>query len=100
MLSAQDNDGNLLPLSAEIIEVAFQWLLDALKLPDGLFEAPSFVIRVFHSINAKGPPEVDLLNSFSSPTLHGPRCSRRVARRKRLWHAISVLRESNTAKIS
>jgi hypothetical protein len=63
-LTTRDQDGKLQPLNAETIRSAFQWLLDALMLPGGLFETPSFAIRVFHHVKAKGPPEVDLLNSF------------------------------------
>jgi hypothetical protein len=64
VLTTRDQDGKLQPLTDATIHSAFQWLLDALALPDDLFEAPSFAIRVFHSIKAKNPPEVDLLNSF------------------------------------
>jgi hypothetical protein len=63
-LSPKDRDGNSLPIDADAVNGAFQWLIETLRLADGLFEPPSFALRVFHHFKAKGPPEVDLLNSF------------------------------------
>lgn len=63
-LSRRDQDGNLLPVDAGAVNAAFVWLIETLGVPDGLFEAPSFALRVYHHIKAKGFPEVTLLNSF------------------------------------
>jgi len=59
-----DKEGNRLPLNAAVLQKAFRWLVAALKLPTGLYEEPSFVLRVFHYFKSKNPPEVALLNSF------------------------------------
>lgn len=63
-LAVKDQDGNSLPIDVNAVNAAFQWLIETLRLPEGLFEPPSFALRVFHHFKAKGPPEVDLLNSF------------------------------------
>ena len=63
-ISRRDQDGNLLPVDAGAVNAAFVWVIETLGLPDGLFEAPSFALRVYHHIKAKGFPEVTLLNSF------------------------------------
>lgn len=63
-LDTTDAHGNKSPLDAATIRRAFQWLVEALKLPAGLREEPSFALRVFHYYKAKNPPEVALLNSF------------------------------------
>lgn len=63
-LSCRDQEGNLLPIDADTVKATFEWLIAALGLPNGLFEAPSFALRVYHHIKAKGTPEVALLNSF------------------------------------
>jgi hypothetical protein len=59
-----DREGNPLPLDASTLQRTFQWLVAALKLPAGLYEEPSFALRVFHHFKSKSPPEVALLNSF------------------------------------
>lgn len=63
-LARADREGNALPLDASTLRKAFAWLVGALKLPVGLYEEPSFVLRVFHYFKSKNPPEVALLNSF------------------------------------
>lgn len=63
-LIRQDREGNALPLNADTLRKAFQWLVAALQLPAGLYEEPSFVLRVFHYVKSKTPPEAALLNSF------------------------------------
>lgn len=63
-LRYQNDDGAPLPLDRKTIDSAFKWLVATLKLPEDLFEAPSFAIRVFHYFKSKNPPEVALLNSF------------------------------------
>jgi hypothetical protein len=63
-LDLKDREGNRLPLEAATIRRAFRWLVAALKLPAGLYEDPSHVLRVFHPVRSKTPPEVALLNSF------------------------------------
>lgn len=63
-LSRQDRDGNAMPLDATVLNKAFQWLVASLRLPTGLYEEPSFVLRIFHYFKSKTPPEVTLLNSF------------------------------------
>lgn len=63
-LSRTDREGSALPLDAPTLNKAFKWLVTALKLPTGLYEEPSFVLRVFHYFKSKNPPEVALLNSF------------------------------------
>jgi len=63
-LSRTDRNGNPLPLDGITLRKAFQWLVDTLRVPDGLYEEPSFVLRVFHYFKSKNPPEVALLNSF------------------------------------
>jgi hypothetical protein len=63
-LIRKDEGGNLLPLDGSTIGAAFQWLVETLELPSGLYEEPSFVLRVFHYFKSKNPPEVALLNSF------------------------------------
>lgn len=54
-------DGKPLPLDGPTLRRAFRWLVSTLKLPEGLYEEPSFALRVYTS---KGPPETSLLNSF------------------------------------
>lgn len=63
-LARTDNEGNPMPLDGVTLRKAFQWLVTSLKLPTGLYEEPSFVLRVFHYFKSKNPPEVALLNSF------------------------------------
>lgn len=63
-LRCTDEDGKLLPLDSPTIDTAFQWLVDTLRLPPDLYEAPSFVLRVFHYYKSRNPPEAALLNSF------------------------------------
>ncbi|WP_439672916.1 DNA2/NAM7 helicase-like C-terminal domain-containing protein (plasmid) [Cupriavidus necator] len=63
-LRRRDRDGELLPLDGAAILAAFQWLVDTLRLPAEMVEAPSFALRVFHYFKSKNPPEVALLNSF------------------------------------
>lgn len=63
-LVSTDKKGNRLPLNAAVIRSAFRWLVAALNLPAGLYEEPSFVLRVFHYFKSKNPPDVALLNSF------------------------------------
>jgi hypothetical protein len=63
-LAHRDQDGNPLPIDGGTVDAAFRWLVETLGLPDGLHEAPSFALRVFHHFKAKGPPEAALLNSF------------------------------------
>lgn len=63
-LVRMDRDGNQLPLDAEILQKAFRWLVAALGLPPGLYEEPSFVLRIFHFYKSQSRPEPTLLNSF------------------------------------
>lgn len=63
-LARTDREGKPLPLDAATLQQSFQWLVDALKIPTGLCEAPNFVLRVYHYFKSKNPPEVTLLNSF------------------------------------
>ncbi|MGX5858280.1 AAA domain-containing protein [Dyadobacter jiangsuensis] len=59
-----DEDDNLLPLTASVINKAHTWLVDKFGLSEDFVEAPSFAFRVYHYYAARYPPEVSLLNSF------------------------------------
>lgn len=59
-----DADGEPLPVTRQVMDEAFKWLVEALKLPREFVEAPSFAMRVYHHFKARSSPEVDLLNSF------------------------------------
>jgi len=63
-LTRKDSNGDPMPLDMATLQKAFLWLIETLKLPSGLYEEPSFVLRVFHYFKSKNPPEVALLNSF------------------------------------
>lgn len=54
-------NGQPLPLDGPTLRRAFSWLVSTLKLPEGMYEEPSFALRVFTS---KSQPETLLLNSF------------------------------------
>ncbi|WP_246793475.1 DEAD/DEAH box helicase [Burkholderia perseverans] len=59
-----DAEGRPMPLTWQMMNEAYQWLVDGLKLPQDLIEPPSFALRVYHHFKARSSPEVDLLNSF------------------------------------
>ena len=63
-LQRYDADGELLPLTRQVIGEAHQWLVEKLGLPSDMIEAPSFAIRVYHYYKSRSTPEVELLNSF------------------------------------
>lgn len=63
-LARTNREGKPMPLDAATLRTAFQWLVAFLKLPPGLYEEPSFVLRVYHYFRSKNPPETTLLNSF------------------------------------
>jgi hypothetical protein len=63
-LSNVDDEGNALPLDGATLQKSFRWLVTTLKLPEGLYESPSFVLRIYHYFKSKNPPETTLLNSF------------------------------------
>ncbi len=51
-----NRDGNSLPLDETCLQRGFRWLVTNLGLPTGLYEEPSFVLRVFHYFKSKTPP--------------------------------------------
>ncbi|MFT4503198.1 DEAD/DEAH box helicase [Caballeronia sp. 15711] len=63
-LQRHDRDGKPLPVTREVAAEACQWLVQTLKLPADLVEAPTFAIRVYHYYKSRSAPEVELLNSF------------------------------------
>lgn len=63
-LVRRDRNGDPMPLDMATLQKAFLWLIETLKLPAGMYEEPSFVLRVYHYFKSKNPPEVALLNSF------------------------------------
>lgn len=68
-LTRNDEEGKPLPLDRDTIYRAFRWLVEALNLPDHLYEEPTFVVRVYQHEKSKGHPEPTLLNSFFLPDL-------------------------------
>lgn len=64
ILRRTDAKGKPLPLNLEIIDKAYQWLVEKFGLPGHLAEPPSFALRVYHYYKARNPPEASLLNSF------------------------------------
>jgi len=59
-----DNNERPIPLDAETIDAAHQWLVQSFGLNPEHVEKPSFAIRIFHHFKAQGDPEPQLLNSF------------------------------------
>ncbi|EEU9536113.1 TPA: DNA helicase [Escherichia coli] len=59
-----NNNGNPIPLDLDVILNAHTWLVSQFGIPGHLVEPPTFVLKVFHHIKAKVPPEPSLLNSF------------------------------------
>lgn len=64
MLNKVDEEGNSIPLNYESLECAWQWLVSSFGLSCAFVEKPKYVIRVYHHLKSKKPPEVSLLNSF------------------------------------
>lgn len=63
-LARTDEHGNPVPLTQDLIERAFIWLVRKYDLPRNLIEAPSFAIRIHHPARSRTPPDPPLLNSF------------------------------------
>ncbi|WP_019644164.1 DEAD/DEAH box helicase [Novispirillum itersonii] len=59
-----DQDGNVLPLTRQMITELHEWLTGTLGLPADLIEPPSFAIRTFQHFKQPDSPEPLLLNSF------------------------------------
>lgn len=59
-----DDEGELLPLTREVIQEAFDWLVSTLGITREWVEAPSFAIRSYQYFLNQDPPEPLLLNSF------------------------------------
>ncbi|HYW08461.1 MAG TPA: hypothetical protein VE913_15990, partial [Longimicrobium sp.] len=59
-----DEEGEPLPLTREVIQEAFDWLVSTLGIAREWVEAPSFVIRAYQYFLNQDPPDPLLLNSF------------------------------------
>lgn len=59
-----DHDGNLVPVTSEMIASAWEWIKKKLHLSTDMIENPCFAIRVYQHKKIKTHPEVSLLNSF------------------------------------
>lgn len=63
-LTVQDEDGNLLPLTAHNIAEAFTWLTGTLSLPPELVNKPYFALCSYQWSPLPDAPDPVLLNSF------------------------------------
>lgn len=63
-LTVQDEDGNLLPLTAHHIAEAFTWLTGTLSLPPDIVNKPYFALCSFQWNPLPDAPDPVLLNSF------------------------------------
>jgi AAA domain len=59
-----DKNGDLVPLDAETLQNAFDWLVGLLGLTSDLVEPPTFAVRSYEYYKNPEPPEPLLLNSF------------------------------------
>lgn len=59
----KDSDGNPIPFTFALAELAHQWLIKNCGIPENDVVAPSFAVRLFQPFS-KGEPETPLLNSF------------------------------------
>lgn len=57
-------DGEIQPLTRDMISGAFTWLADGFGIPNAQRVEPYFAIRVYHFFLNRKPPEPLLLNSF------------------------------------
>ncbi|MBO1013773.1 helicase [Achromobacter sp. SD115] len=63
-LVERDENGESVPVNRRLIDEAFKWLIEKLRIPAGFYQAPKFSVRVHRYYKAKNPPDVSLLNSF------------------------------------
>ncbi|MBL8546466.1 MAG: ATP-binding protein [Hyphomonadaceae bacterium] len=59
-----EEEGDVLPLTRQIVANAFQKLIAELRLPSELVVEPHFAIRVYHWFRAEEPPEPPPMGSF------------------------------------
>ncbi|OVZ66340.1 hypothetical protein CDO46_01160 [Pigmentiphaga sp. NML030171] len=63
-ITAEDKDGNPLPLDQRRIQLAYEWLLQKLDIPAEFAKPPAFAVRSYQYFKLQDPPEAILLNSF------------------------------------
>jgi len=86
-LYRRDEDNRPLPLTSAHVEDLYQWLVQRLRLPEGLIEPPSFALRVYQYVKDNDPPETPLLNSFF---LHDLATARHLVAEKKANHALRL----------
>lgn len=59
-----DKDGNLVPLNYEVIQDAYDWLLQKIGLSIEFTKRPFFAVRTYQPSILEEPPEAIILNSF------------------------------------
>lgn len=64
ILRQTDDEGQDLPLSRQVIQDAYEWLVSTLGLPQDLVSPPRFAVRAYQYYKSPDPPEPLLLNSF------------------------------------
>jgi hypothetical protein len=64
LLCKTNDEGQPLALTKAVIDQAFYWLISQFELPNHLVQMPEYIIRTYHHLKAKSPPELPLLNSF------------------------------------
>jgi superfamily I DNA and/or RNA helicase len=64
ILYKTDSEGAVLPITRSMIDKAFKWLVETLKLPKHIIIEPRFLIRKYEYYKNSEPPEPLILNSF------------------------------------